>query len=220
MKIHYVTIATKPHPVLNNLQQKIDTNNEKLYILGQEEDRHIGWQANGNFGLKIKLVQDFLKKEEVDDNDILLFTDAYDVIYGGNFDSIIERYFMFDKPVIFGAETTCSPDPTMQSHYEYTNTTFPYLNSGLYIGKVNIIRKLINSYEYNDKHDDQLYWTYTFLKNKHLIQLDYTNELFLNTYGIDIEDITVSKQGIYYNGKNPLFLHVNGPDKSELERFL
>ena len=56
MKIHYVTIATKPHPVLNNLQKKIDANNEKLHILGQQEDRHIGWQANGNFGLKIKMI--------------------------------------------------------------------------------------------------------------------------------------------------------------------
>ena len=46
------------------------------------------------------------------------------------------------------------------------------------------------------------YIGHTFLK-KTSIQLDYTNELFLNTYGINIEDITVTKQGIFYNGKKP-----------------
>lgn len=220
MKIHYVTIATKPHPILHNLQQKINTNNEILHILGQEEDRHIGWHANGNFGLKIKLVQDFLQNDELDNDDLLLFTDAYDVIYAGHFDTIIERFHMFNKPIIFGAETTCSPDPKMSVHYEIKNTTFPYLNSGLYIGKIHALRECINKYVYNDQHDDQLYWTHMFLQNKDKIELDYKNELFLNTYGIDIEEINISKNGVCYNGKNPLFLHVNGPNKSDLDKFL
>ena len=220
MKLHYITVATKPHPVLNNIQNKVNQNGETIHILGQEEGRNIGWNANGNFGLKLKLVQDFLKRKDIQESDLILFTDAYDVIYCGDFQTIIERYHMFDKPIIFGAETTCSPDPNMKPHYEFINTTFPFLNSGLYIGKVNALRSCLESYEYRDQHDDQLFWTYIFLKNKQHIQLDYQNELFLNTYGIDIEDITLSKQGIYYKGKNPLFLHVNGPDKSELNRFL
>ena len=59
-----------------------------------------------------------------------------------------------------------------------------------------------------------------FLQNKDKIELDYKNELFLNTYGIDIEEINLSKNGVCYNGKNPLFLHVNGENKSDLVKFL
>ena len=143
MKLHYITVATKPHPVLNNIQNKVNQNRETIHILGQEEDRNIGWNANGNFGLKLKLVQDFLKRKDIQESDLILFTDAYDVIYYGDFQTIIERYHMFDKPIIFGAETTCSPDPNMKPYYDFTNTTFPFLNSGLYIGKVNYYMKNI-----------------------------------------------------------------------------
>ena len=53
-----------------------------------------------------------------------------------------------------------------------------------------------------------------------MIMLDYNNDIFLNTYGINIEDICWNRQQCIYNNKNPMFVHVNGPDKSDLQRFL
>ena len=35
-----------------------------------------------------------------------------------------------------------------------------------------------------------------------------------------IEEKNVNRTSIYYDGKNPIFLHVNGPDKSDLDKFL
>ena len=220
MKIHYLTVATKPHPILENLRKRTCQNCEYIHILGEDENRHIGWHANGNFGLKIKLVQDFLMNNQFDDNELILFTDAYDVIYYGDFSTIINRYLTFNKPIVFGAETTCSPDLRMRKYYNNMNTKFPFLNSGLYIGKVWALKECLQQYEYNDKHDDQLFWTQCFFQHQDKIELDYNNNIFLNTYGVDSEEISISKSAIYYNGKNPLFLHVNGPDKSDLDKFL
>ena len=53
-----------------------------------------------------------------------------------------------------------------------------------------------------------------------LIEIDYKNELFLNTHGLEIEDIKWNRMGINYNGKRPNFIHVNGPDKEDLNKFL
>lgn len=220
MRVHYLTIATKPHPILENIKKRVLQNDEYIYILGKDENRHIGWHANGNFGLKIKLVQEFLTDNEIDDNELILFTDAYDVIYYGDFSTIIDKYNTFNKPIIFGAETTCSPDKRMTQYYFNINTKFPFLNSGLYIGKVWALKECLQNYEYNDQHDDQLFWTHSFFQHQDKIELDYNNNLFLNTYGVDIEEISISKSDIYYNNKNPLFLHVNGPNKSDLDKFL
>ena len=220
MKIYYLTVATKPHPILENIKKQVEQNNEYIHILGLSENRDIGWQANGNFGLKIKLVQDFINTNELEDDDLILFTDAYDVIYYGTFSTIFERYSQFNKPIVFGAETTCSPDLRMRKYYTNTNHTFPYLNSGLYIGKVRALKECLQNYEYNDKDDDQLFWAQQFFQHQDKIELDYNNNIFLNTYGVDIEEISISKFSIYYKGKNPLFLQVNGPDKTDLDKLL
>jgi hypothetical protein len=78
----------------------------------------------------------------------------------------------------------------------------------------------METYKYNDKHDDQFFWTLQFLNKSNLITLDYKNSLFLNTAGISIDDIHWDGRSATYNGKNPLFVHINGPDKSDLKYFL
>lgn len=220
MKVHYITVATKPHPILNNIIKRVEDNNEKLYVLGMQEDRLIGWNAKGNFGVKLKEVKSYIDNDKLDNEDIILFTDAYDVIYTGNQEIIMERYLNMNKSIIFGSETECNPDPERKKDYTKKNEDFPYLNSGMYIGKVWAIRECMKEYIYNDKDDDQRYWTNKFFERPDLITLDYKNELFLNTYGIEIEDVRWNRKDAYYNLKNPQFIHVNGPDKGDLNRFI
>lgn len=220
MKVHYITVATKPHPILNNIIKRVENNKEKLYILGMQENRLIGWNAKGNFGVKLKEVKNYIDNDKLDNEDIIIFTDAYDVIYTGNQEIILDRYLNMKKPIIFGSETECNPDPERETDYLIMNEKFPYLNSGMYIGKVWAIRECMKEYIYNDKDDDQRYWTSKFFERPDLISLDYKNELFLNTYGIEIEDVRWNRQEAYYNLKNPQFIHVNGPDKGDLNRFI
>jgi hypothetical protein len=219
-RFFYITIATKPHVVLDNIIRRTELQNETVIVLGTHENRNIGWQSTGNFGIKLKEVQEFIMRPELNEDDIVLFTDAYDVIYGGSRDEIIKRYIHLNKPIVFGCEKYCNPDPRLDCHYTYRDTEFPYLNSGLFIGRVWAIRKCMETYKYNDKHDDQFFWTLQFLNKSNLITLDYKNSLFLNTAGISIDDIHWDGRSATYNGKNPLFVHINGPDKSDLKYFL
>jgi hypothetical protein len=92
----------------------------------------------------------------------------------------------------------------------------------MFIGRVWALRKCLEDYQYDDRHDDQRYWTDQFL-NKHsdLIELDYENKLFLNTVDIDMRFFYQLKQNmVTYKNRNPLFVHVNGPDKRMILNFL
>jgi len=219
-KLHYITIATKPHEILNRIREKIAQQNESIIVLGEKENRSIGWNSTGNFGVKLKEVRDFLLCDDVLDSDIVLFTDAYDVVYYGTREEIIRRYLAFSKPIVFGCETTCNPIPAYEKYYTHKTCEFPFLNSGLFIGRAWALRKCIRDYKYNDKDDDQAFWTVQFLEtNKDLITLDYENRLFLNTYGIDLSLIQFAGGLCSYKGATPLFVHVNGPDKGDLRHF-
>jgi hypothetical protein len=77
----------------------------------------------------------------------------------------------------------------------------------------------MEKYKYNDKHDDQLFWTLQYFHSG-LIELDYTNSLFLNTGGININEIKWNGEHGTYKNATPLFIHVNGPDKSDLHHFI
>jgi len=228
--LYYITVATKPHQVLDKLKEKVKKNNEKIEILGTQENRAIGWEGHQNFGVKLREVSNYLKNPDLNKNDIILFTDAYDVVYCGNLDQIRRRFLTFDKPIIFGAEKQCNPDPHRAREYKHTDNNndnnnspeFPYLNSGMFIGRVWALRDCILNYQYNDKDDDQRYWTTCFLENPDLIGLDYKNQLFLNT--VDMKTLFFhmdrNNEIAIYKSANPLFIHVNGPNKKELNNYL
>jgi hypothetical protein len=221
--LYYITVATKPHVVLNKIIENVNANpGESIMVLGQQENRFIGWKGSQNFGVKLREVADFLKRPELDVNDMILFTDAYDVAYLGNKPDIIRRYLTFTKPIIFGAERCCNPDPQLANQYPNQDAEFSFLNSGLFIGRVWALRKCLEAYVYEDRHDDQRYWTDQFLnKNSDIIGLDYENLLFLNTVDIDMRFYFQSKnKHVTYKYRNPLFVHVNGPDKALILSFL
>lgn len=222
--IHYITIATMPHIILDLIKRRVDSQGESILVLGQDENRPIGWQSTGNFGAKLIHVHSFLHREDLQDDDIVLFTDAYDVIYCGDLQEIVTRFEKMNVPILFGAETTCNPDPEMSKKYpnpqSINETEFPYLNSGLFIGRVWALRQCMKNATFSDSDDDQRFWTNQFLKNPDLIHLDYENQLFLNTFGVDLELILWNGLYGYYRDRNPMFIHVNGPDKNDLRKFV
>ena len=212
-KLYYITVATKPHPVLDRIKKNVEQNGEIIHVLGETENRFIGWQSSQNFGVKLREVYKFIQRVSLRPNDVILFTDAYDVAYAGNKNEIISRYNCFNKPILFGCEKHCNPDPHKASRYIDIDKEFPFLNSGMFIGRVWALQKCMEGYEFNDGEDDQRYWTSKFLSNPELIALDYDNKLFLNTVDIDMRYFSWNGKIAIYNLKKPLFIHVNGPDK-------
>jgi len=219
-RLFYITIATKPHKVLDKIITTVKKNKEDIEVLGLSENRLIGWEGHQNFGVKLRELYNYIHKPNLDPNDIVLFTDAYDVAYLGDQKEVLRRYKMFSKPIIFGAERSCHPDPDRAKDYKFMDTEFPFLNSGMIIGRVGALRQCMKGYQYDDRHDDQRFWTTVFFENPDKIELDYENLLFLNAADIDLEDFDYNKKTVWYKRRNPLFVHINGPDKSMIEIFL
>ena len=117
INLYYITVATKQHPVLDKIVERIKKQNEQMIIMGLKENRKIGWEGTANFGVKLRETKDFLFQPNIRPQDIVLFTDAYDVAYGGSQTEVIKRFITLDKPILFGCESQCHPDVNESSKY-------------------------------------------------------------------------------------------------------
>ncbi|CAG9863076.1 unnamed protein product [Phyllotreta striolata] len=182
-------------------------------------------------GWKLKLLKTALEPFEGDDNKLVLFTDAYDVIFLGKLDEIVRRFHKTGARILFGAEPYCWPDAGLETKYPEVKEGKRFLNSGMFIGYVPEVLKLLSRKEIDDQDDDQLFCTEAYLDEKFRedaqIKLDHTNELFQNLNGVagEIEIISKpTKEGDIdkYYVKNvlyqtePIVIHGNGASKHTL----
>jgi len=224
-RFYYITIATKPHPVLDVLEKTVASKGEEITVLGMQEQRDIGWDSEegkkGNFGVKLREVYDFINRPTMNPDDIVLFSDAYDVYYCGDKKTILERYAALKSPIVFGAERFCWPDADRAYPPENLTHYFPYLNSGLFIGRVDALRECMKHYKYDDKEDDQRFWTNQYMDHPELIKLDHNNRIFLNCTGTDKKEILISGgDHVTFRDATPQLVHANSSDKTYLDPLL
>ena len=127
-------------------------------------------------GMKINLMKDYIK--DLYDDDIVLFTDAYDVFYADDLETITERFLEFNKEIIFSGELYCYPHDHLASEFPDAHTRFKYINSGTYIGRVRELKKLYNYKQIEHWDDDQLYVHECFLYGDFDIAIDYECYIF------------------------------------------
>lgn len=136
---------------------------------------------------KINLLKEALQEHKDDQDKIVVFTDGYDVIYLGNVNEILKRFYATGARVLFGAEPYCWPDPLLASEYPEVKNGKRFLNSGMYMGYLPEILELLNREVIEDKGDDQLFFTKAYLdeefRNKLQIKLDHQSEIFQNING-------------------------------------
>jgi hypothetical protein len=126
-----------------------------------------------------------------------------------------------NKPVVFGAEMCCYPDDNKKNLYPKSPSGFRYLNSGLFIGRVEALRECMKDYDselIEDNCNDQLWWTNKFLERQDLIELDYYNNLFLNCVWLNANELHINENEdtVVFNNATPQFIHGNGPSKNLL----
>ena len=209
--IHYLTIATKPHPNLNTITDVLSRNGDTITILGLEKNGDM----NG-FGVRLNYIKDYIK--DLDNSDILLCTDAYDIILNGSLSEIKKRFMETGTKLLFGAEKGCWPDSYKQNQYKTRDLEFPYLNAGAFIGYVGLIKQILNTITINKEMDDQRLWTDIYLKTG-LISLDHNNRIFFNMFKVDINKTTIKKRCFKYNKAEaqPLIIHFNGDSKEHFD---
>ncbi|VBB31903.1 unnamed protein product [Acanthocheilonema viteae] len=169
-----VTVATEETDGLKRLKRTADANDIRLKIFGMGEK----WQGGNTRieqggGQKIRILRKSLE-EYKDRNDlIILFVDAYDVIFWGNEEQILRKFFTFFDGfrVVFSSEPFCWPNKNLAPKYPLVNFGCRYLNSGVFMGFAPEIWSLINYKDVEDNDDDQLYYTHLYLDEKIRVSL-------------------------------------------------
>ncbi|XP_076270326.1 procollagen lysyl hydroxylase isoform X2 [Rhynchophorus ferrugineus] len=188
-------------------------------------------KANPGGGWKINLLKNALQNYENKENKIILFTDAYDVIFIGKLSEVIQRFKNTGAKVLFGAEPYCWPDVELAQQYPEVDKGARFLNSGLFMGYIPEVINILNRAEIEDTGDDQLYYTHAFLdkefREKNSIQLDHMSNIFQNIFGSasnleilsnndkDGSAETFSLKNVQTNSE-PLIVHGNGLSKLTL----
>ncbi|NHN89745.1 glycosyltransferase domain-containing protein [Acetobacter conturbans] len=182
---------------------------------------------------KFDLLKGFVNGTLVSDDDIIVFTDAYDVVVLDSCRSIINKFREFDADIVFNGEKIFWPPideiPTVgdmdrkdiKRHDDAHNTgPYRYINSGCFVGYVDAIRDMIDfserAYTACAVDDDQAlaqYYAYkTNISKKYKVAVDDEAKIFAT--------MPSSEQDYSFDGflfKNvltraaPSIAHCNGP---------
>lgn len=209
-KIHAVTCGDdrKRCNMLNTSARLhgIDVKNIGMNVVWEGTD-----MSGPGGGMKVNLLKDYIK--DLHNDDVILFTDAFDVFYADNINTIYERYVDLSAEVIFSAEAICWPDDSLADDFPASATKYRYLNSGTFIGKVSALKKILEKANIKNSDDDQLFYQKEYLKFKHDIKLDYEGYIF------QTHDTAVERLGDQINNPETnvcsCIYHGNGGDEAK-----
>jgi len=191
-KVHPVTIGTDTKKCV-----KLNTSASKVGVQVRNLGTNVTWlgtdMSGPGGGMKVNILKDYVNS--LPDTDIVLFTDAYDVFYADDLETITERYLDFNCKVLFSAEYYCWPDANLENDFPMSPTKYRYLNSGTFIGEVGELKKMFATDNVKDDGDDQLYYQKLFLSNNFDIKLDYEGYIFQTHEA----NATINETGQLYN---------------------
>ena len=206
-----LTVATeskKAEDLIRSCKEK----NLELEMLGVGEKWQGGVMADGpGGGHKVHYLRSRLRN--VDDLDIVMFVDGYDVIINDIQEELINRFKQFGADVVFGAEPLLWPDTNIADLFPEVHTRNRYLNSGMFIGRAKVLKEMLRT-DIKKADDDQLYYQNLFLSGKWNIKLDVENYLF-QCVSATANSLSVSENNQVYNSETGCYscvLHGNGGD--------
>ncbi|VDK19569.1 unnamed protein product [Anisakis simplex] len=192
-----VTVATDQTDGFLRLQRSAEQFDLKLNVFG------LGQQWNGGDtryyqggGQKIKILRESLEEYKDREDAIVLFVDAYDVVFNAGEEEILAKFdeIYYKYRVVFSAEPFCWPRKELAPEYPTVQFGKRFLNSGLFMGYAPEIWRIINEYPVADEDDDQLYYTNIYLdeklRNDLKITLDSMSFIFQNLNGIK-DDVAI-----------------------------
>ncbi|RCN30936.1 oxidoreductase, 2OG-Fe(II) oxygenase family protein [Ancylostoma caninum] len=228
-EIVVVTVATEDTDGLRRLLKSAETYDIKVHVFGMGREWKGGdTRTSQGGGQKIRILSEELKPYKDRDDVIILFVDAYDVVFTAGTLTILDRFqtHFKDKRILFGAEPFCWPDESLAPEYPVVEFGKRFLNSGLFLGYAKELYKMITVKEVADDDDDQLYYTMIYLdpklRKELKIGLDTMSRIFQNLNGVtdDVElQFDDNGDALAYNAAyntHPAVLHGNGPSKKHL----
>jgi hypothetical protein len=217
---YLITVATHNEGYYDALKKSARKNDYELVTLGWGQK----WEG---FIMKYKLLMENLNK--FDDNDIIILTDAYDVIVTDKKEVVIEKFKKFKKPILLSKDGYTGESIFNYLHDKIFDTCHNYrICAGLMMGYAWALKKLVNEMCGEELQkcqqlnlDDQVLIinvcnNHDFYKK--YIAVDKNSEIFYNTYGNvdnlefdfnldDIFDIKNDKLYIRHTDISPCFIH-------------
>lgn len=195
----------------------------------------LGWSTPWR-GLSQKLEAAMKYAQSLHPDDIILFTDAFDVLYTQSSATIYKGFVSMNSSIIFSAECGCWPhvaeDPDIcLKKYPLSPTPYRYLNSGTWIGYAGLAWKMLDEVmkeagaDFSNANDQKLIAD-LYIQGRFGIQLDFYNKLFQSMhltldpplpYCNPNEDLVFPKNNSpWYNKRTkstPAVFHFNGGGK-------
>ena len=123
---------------------------DKLVYLKQSEkifDIKINYIIKDNWeGFITKIIEVKEILDNFDDDDIIVFIDAFDVIVNSDMKHLITKFKLYNCDILLGAELNCFPPKFKPTINQIIPPTIKnkYINSGGYMGYVKNIKHMLN----------------------------------------------------------------------------
>ena len=174
----------------------------------------LGWrQPWRGWGERLQWVARALA--EVDSAELVLLTDAYDVLWVRPPAEVLAAYrTLGEPPLLLSAEVNCWPRAEWSERFPATGTPYRYPNGGGWLGRVGHVHALFQRYRLDElaaDGNDQEWWQHVFLAEPDAAQLDSEARIFQCVQ--QAEGHLVYQPGEIRNqvtGTLPVLLHGNG----------
>lgn len=204
---------------------------QDILVLGQNLGEYTGLSDKPR--ILHKAISDGLIKE-----DIVLFIDAWDVVFATEPKEAVLRFISRNVDVIIGAEKNCFPGNFKKEYDRWAegyNSSYKYLNSGVILAKRDALMEILEAMDAPnlpvDYHDgrtgrnfhfnDQAYYMDLALRQPVDIELDRSCWIAQNMQDVAEGEIEFCDDGRIKNietGEKPSIVHWNGSSKDKWSR--
>ena len=184
--------------------QKTNPHNKNIL----KEEWKGGTMEGPGGGQKLNCIRHAL--EGLPDNDVVIFTDGFDVFWTNTVDEVVGRFLEMKAEIVFAAEKYLWPNKHLR--FPPAPTAYRYLNSGCFVGRVGELRRVLAT-SIHDRADDQLYLQHRFLSGQYNIELDYEGYIFQT----NSETVSIQK-GAIFNSETRCYgciYHGNGGEEAK-----
>ena len=156
-------------------------------------------QKWGGWSHKIRLVREQL--DGLKDDELVVVTDAYDLVFQAGTEDLIRNFALYDKPIVFSAERGFGfPNPVL---YETPNPLYRALCAGFWMAYAGAARGMIDEVWAggfsDDKQDDQGAIQIWFSSNPDRAAIDHLNAMVCTSQDWSIHNDVEYRDGMIYN---------------------